>query len=60
MILIVLGLMLATVVVLIIGLVLMARGGKINEKYSNRLMVARVLLQASAILLLGLMYFVKH
>jgi hypothetical protein len=60
MILIIMAFMLATLVVLVTGILLMAKGGKVNEKYSNRLMIARVVLQAMAVLLLGLMYFVKH
>lgn len=60
MLLIIMAVMLAVVVVLVIGLVLMAKGGKVNEKYGNRLMVARVMLQGLAVLLLGIMYFIKH
>lgn len=60
MLLIILAVMLAVVVVMVIGVVLMAKGGKTNEKYSNKLMVARVTLQGLAVLLLGMMYFVKH
>lgn len=60
MLLIILAVMLAVVVVMVIGLVLMAKGGKANEKYGNKLMVARVTLQGLAVLLLGMMYFVKH
>lgn len=50
-------LMVATVAVLIAGLILMAIGGKVNEKHSNKLMVARVMLQAAAIIMLGIMFF---
>lgn len=52
-------LMIATVIVLILGLILMAAGGKINEKYSNKLMTARVILQAAAILLLGFIFLLS-
>lgn len=55
----VLVLMLATLVVLVVGLVLMAVGGKINQKYSNKLMTLRVALQAAAIGLLLLMFFLS-
>ena len=56
-----LSVMIATVIVLVIGVVLMAIGGKTNDKYSNKLMVARVSLQAVAIILLGLVYMLyKH
>lgn len=50
-------LMFATVAVLIAGLVLMAIGGKVNKKYANKLMTARVILQAAAIILLGILFF---
>ena len=43
------GLMLATAIVLVVGIVLMARGGEANRKYGNKMMVARVALQASAL-----------
>jgi hypothetical protein len=37
--------MVLTLIVLVIGLVLMASGGKLNKKYSRKLMTARVILQ---------------
>ena len=46
-----------TLLVLIAGIVLMARGGKVNKKYSNILMVARVSLQFLAIIMLAFIYF---
>ena len=49
-------LLLSVVGVLVTGVVLMGLGGKANEKYSNRLMVARVALQGAALLLLVLMF----
>jgi hypothetical protein len=39
----------ATLAVLIVGIVIMVRGGEINKKYSNKLMVARVWFQAITI-----------
>ncbi len=51
------ALMFATAVALVVGLVFMARGGAVSEKYSNKLMVARVALQGGAILLLGLIFY---
>jgi len=54
-----LALMLATVVVLVFGITLMARGGEANRKYGNRLMVARVALQASAIAVLVVLLATK-
>ncbi len=53
------GLMLATALVLVVGIVLMARGGEANRRYGNKLMVARVGLQASALLVLGALFFFK-
>lgn len=56
-----LSVMIATVIVLVIGIIMMAIGGKTNDKYSNKLMIARVSLQAVAIILLGLVYMLyKH
>jgi hypothetical protein len=46
--------MLATVTVLVIGIVGMAKGGEFNQKYGNKLMNLRVLLQAVALLFLAL------
>lgn len=53
------GLMLATLAVLIIGIILMARGGEANRKYGNKLMVARVALQGAAIAMLVLLLLAK-
>ena len=50
----------ATTLVLICGVLLMARGGKMNKKYGNKLMVARVVMQTLAILCIGLIYYFKH
>jgi hypothetical protein len=49
--------MLATLFVLIIGIVFMARGGKVNKKYSNKLMIARVALQGIAVAIIAGLYF---
>lgn len=53
------GFMLLTLIVLIGGITLMARGGKLNEKYANKLMMARVTLQALAVVLLAYLFVVK-
>jgi hypothetical protein len=45
------GAILATVAVLALGVVSMLRGGAFNARYSNKLMRARVALQATAIAL---------
>jgi hypothetical protein len=42
-------LLLAVVVVLVAGIVVMARGGDANRQLSNKLMGARVALQAAAL-----------
>ncbi len=46
--------LLMTLAVLFSGLVSMARGGEFNRKYGNRLMRWRVILQATALVLLAL------
>jgi len=55
----VLALMVATAVVLGIGIFNMARGGEANQKYGNKMMVWRVGLQAATILVLGLLFASK-
>ncbi len=47
--------MLATLGVLFAGLFAMARGGEFNRKHGNRLMRWRVVLQGTALLLIGLL-----
>ncbi len=44
----------ATLGVLFAGLLVMARGGQVNKKYGNILMRWRVILQFSALVVLGL------
>lgn len=51
--------MVATLLVLIAGVVLMGRGGKLSQKYGNKLMIARVALQGIAVLLLVLLALLK-
>ena len=46
--------MLATISVLVIGIFGMVKGGEFNQKYGNKLMNLRVLLQAVALLFLAL------
>ena len=45
-----------TVVALGLGLFGMATGGKFNQKYGNKLMSLRVMMQGGAIIMLGLMF----
>lgn len=56
---IIIALIFATFGVLLAGIMLMGIGGKANRRYSNKLMVARVSLQALVILMLLLMYSVS-
>jgi len=49
-------LVLATFLVLVGGIVLMGVGGKANQKYGNKLMVARVSLQGLVLLLVMLVF----
>ncbi len=49
-------LLVAVVAVLVAGVVLMGMGNKANEKYANKLMIARVSLQGLAVVLLVVMF----
>ena len=49
-----------TIMTLVTGVVLMARGGKLNEKYSTKLMSLRVFFQAIVITLLLFLYFYQR
>lgn len=46
-----------TIVTLATGVVLMARGGALNEKYSTKLMSLRVFFQAIVIIIILFLYF---
>lgn len=46
--------MLATLGVLVVGMVAMVKGGEFNRKYGNKLMNARVILQGVALFFLAL------
>ena len=48
-------LMAVVALVLVAGVVLMARGGEVNRKYGNKMMVLRVTLQGLALVLLGVL-----
>ncbi len=50
----------ATVIVLIAGVIAMLRGGEFNSKYGNKLMRARVAVQALAIALLFVLYLINR
>ena len=47
----------ATLAILLAGIVVMARGGAFNRKYSTRLMRFRVIFQGIAILLFAVLIF---
>lgn len=51
--------MLLTLAVLLLGIISMVAGPRISDKYGNRLMVARVVLQGLTLLALGLMFMAK-
>ncbi len=50
----------AVVLVLLAGVFTMARGGDLNKKYGNRLMRARVVLQAFAVLIFAVAWLVTR
>ncbi|MEE2689027.1 MAG: twin transmembrane helix small protein [Pseudomonadota bacterium] len=50
--------MLATLSVLFFGIFTMARGGEFNQKYSNKIMRARVILQGLALLVFAFLMLV--
>ena len=50
----------ATVIVLIAGVIAMLRGGEFNRIYGNKLMRARVAMQALAIALLFVLYLINR
>lgn len=56
--LILIAVMVSVVLVLVTGLVMMARGGEANKKYSTKLMVLRVGLQALALAVVGVLFLV--
>ena len=45
--------LLAVVAVLVLGIVSMLKGGEFNDRYGNRLMRWRVILQVVAVVLIG-------
>ena len=42
------------------GLIMMVRGGTLNEKYGNKLMQARVTMQGVALLLFAIIYLTSQ
>lgn len=51
--------LIATVTVLLVGIVAMLRGGAFNEKYGNKLMRARIAMQALAVSLMLVLYLIN-
>lgn len=56
---IVIALMLATLLVLVSGVVLMGTGGEMNKKYGNKLMTLRVGLQGATLAAVVLMFMTR-
>ena len=54
------GALVTVVLVLLAGVFTMARGGEFNKKYGNRLMRARVVLQAFAVLIFAVVWLVTR
>jgi hypothetical protein len=52
--------MLAVVVVLVLGVVSMAKGGAFAKRYGNRLMKARIISQAVAVIMVMVAYFLSR
>ena len=52
--------MIATLVVVVVGVIAMAVNGKLNKNHSNKLMRLRVLLQAVAILVFVLLIWLAR
>jgi hypothetical protein len=52
--------LIAVLMVLAVGVVAMLRGGEFNRKYGNRLMRARVAMQAMAVVLVFALYMLNR
>ena len=50
---------LSTSAILLCGVLLMARGGSLNKKYSNKLMCLRVGVQAVSIIVILVIYYLN-
>ena len=49
-------LVITSLLIVLAGTIIMVKGGKVNRKYSNKLMIARIVCQAGAILLLVILF----
>lgn len=56
---ILIALMIATFVVMLTGIAVMAKGGEFNQKYGNRLMQLRVTLQAATLIVFALVLLAR-
>jgi|Marorgknorr_s2lv_3_1036020.scaffolds.fasta_scaffold49919_2 hypothetical protein len=52
--------LIATFAVLLAGIIAMMRGGEFNEKYGNKLMRARIAMQALAVGLMFTLYLINR
>jgi hypothetical protein len=52
--------MLSVLVVMVLGIVSMVKGGEFNQKYGNKIMQARVMLQGIAIALIALAVYASQ
>jgi hypothetical protein len=52
--------MLAVLIVMVLGIVSMVKGGEFNKKYGNKIMQARVILQGAALGLIALAFFISQ
>jgi len=52
--------LIATFAVLLAGIIAMMRGGEFNEKYGNKLMRARITMQALAVGLMFTLYLINR
>ena len=52
--------MIATMLMIVIGVLSMVKGGKISKKYSNKIMILRISFQATAIILLSILTFLHY
>lgn len=50
----------SVVAALLLGVAMMMRGGELNQKYGNKLMMARVGLQGLSLILLALLWAVSQ
>jgi hypothetical protein len=57
---IIFAIMLVVFIIMVAGLVVMSVGGRTNAKYGNKLMVARVGMQALIVFMLGAMFMLSR